>query len=91
MAFSQYSKPELANLFPCEFKLESCPRSTVILRIGIVLWSLLLSPVACWVVFSEKSTPVCCGVELLKWADQVNIQEFGLYLLRCQLEEWDSS
>ena len=37
-------KSELANLFPCEFKLESCPRelilsrSTVILRIGIDLF-----------------------------------------------------
>ena len=68
MAVSQYSKSELANLQPCESKLESCPRETVVDTFEEYgdsedrdsTWSLVLSPVASWVVFSEKSTPVCC-------------------------------
>ena len=63
MAVSQYSKCELDNLPPCEFKLAK-------LSLGVdeygdsedwdSTWSLVLSPVAFWVVFSEKSTQVCC-------------------------------
>ena len=66
MAVSQYSKSELANMLPCEFKLAKLSSGVDTLEEygdsedWDSTWSLVLSPVAFWVVFSEKSTPVCC-------------------------------
>ena len=58
-------KSELANLLPCEFKLAKLSSVDTLEKYGDYEdWdstcSWLLSPVACWVVSSEKSTPVCC-------------------------------
>ena len=49
------------------------------------------APVAFWAIYSEKSTQVRSGVDLIKWEDQVNIREFRLYLVKCELEDWNGT
>ena len=72
------------------------PRGVLLPSTGVLLLACFAgcpraTPVAFWAIYSEKSTQVRSGVDLIKWEDQVNIREFRLYLVKCELEDWNGT